>query len=187
MIHANSWLLTDDILPQIREKSVATGLPRQRALIAYLAGNCGPGTFRHSCGQHFFVRQFALAGKVVIIDEVHSYDLYTGTLIDALIRELLSLQCTIIVLSATLTNKRRAQLLNSSDSTSPNIGVIMDKKPQPYPLISGRVKERLIDIQEIQSPPSRNVKIIWIAKEAAILKALELAQKVEPCCGYATR
>src|SRR2546422_8585935 len=29
----------------------------------------------------FFLRQFALAGKVVVLDEVHSYDLYTGTLI----------------------------------------------------------------------------------------------------------
>jgi len=32
--------------------------------------------------KHFFVRRFALAGKVVILDEIHSYDLYTGTLID---------------------------------------------------------------------------------------------------------
>ncbi|HNV36371.1 MAG TPA: CRISPR-associated helicase Cas3' [Rectinema sp.] len=179
LIHANSWLLTDDILPQIREKSGRDWFASaKRALIApFGVGTVDQALLGILAAKHFFVRQFALAGKVVIIDEVHSYDLYTGTLIDALIRELLSLQCTIIVLSATLTNKRRAQLLNSSDSTSPNIGVIMDKKPQPYPLISGRVKERLIDIQEIQSPPSRNVKIIWIAKEAAILKALELAQK----------
>jgi len=59
----------------------------------------------------FFVRHFALAGKVVIIDEVHSYDLYTGTLIDKLITTLEGLGCTVIVLSATLTRKRRGQII----------------------------------------------------------------------------
>ncbi len=35
-----------------------------------------------------FVPQFALAGKVVVLDEVHSYDLYTGTLISHLVQRL---------------------------------------------------------------------------------------------------
>lgn len=61
--------------------------------------------------KHFFIRQFGLAGKVVILDEVHSYDLYTGTLIDVLVRRLRELHCTVIVLSATLTAARRRQLL----------------------------------------------------------------------------
>ena len=41
--------------------------------------------------RHSAVRAFGLAGKVVIIDEIHSYDTYTGTIIDelvALLREL---------------------------------------------------------------------------------------------------
>jgi CRISPR-associated endonuclease/helicase Cas3 len=64
---------------------------------------------------HFFVRRFGLAGKVVILDEVHSYDLYTGTLIDELVRRLRELHCTVIVLSATLTAARRRQLLQVDD------------------------------------------------------------------------
>ena len=46
---------------------------------------------------HFFVRQFGLAGKVVVLDEIHPYDLYTSTLIDTLVRRLRELECTVII------------------------------------------------------------------------------------------
>lgn len=62
----------------------------------------------------FFVRQFALAGKVVVLDEVHSYDLYTGTLIGQLVRRLRELGATPVILSATLTGRQRAELLGES-------------------------------------------------------------------------
>ena len=61
--------------------------------------------------KHGFVRRFGLAGKVVILDEVHSYDLYTGTLLDMLVADLRKLGCTVIILSATLTESRREKLL----------------------------------------------------------------------------
>lgn len=61
--------------------------------------------------KHGFVRRFGLAGKVVILDEVHSYDLYTGTLLDMLVADLRKLGCTVIILSATLTESRRERLI----------------------------------------------------------------------------
>lgn len=64
--------------------------------------------------KHGFVRRFGLAGKVVILDEVHSYDLYTGTLLDMLAADLRKLGCTVIILSATLTALRREKLLGCS-------------------------------------------------------------------------
>ena len=69
--------------------------------------------------KHFFVRHYALAGKVVILDEIHSYDIYTGTLIDKLISTLEGIGCTVIVLSATLTGKRRSQIVSSGTKKSP--------------------------------------------------------------------
>ena len=79
--------------------------------------------------KHFFVRRFALAGKVVILDEVHSYDIYTGTLIAALIRELVNLNCAVIVLSATLTAERRRELLAAA-------GIDEGESPDAYPLVT---------------------------------------------------
>src|SRR5690606_27911473 len=85
--------------------------------------------------KHGFVRAFGLAGKVVILDEVHSYDAYTGTLLDALVNLLRALHCTVIILSATLTRERRQQLLGSTWA-----------RDDDYPLITaapanGEVKE----------------------------------------------
>lgn len=57
--------------------------------------------------KHGFVRAFGLAGKVVILDEIHTYDAYTGTLLDALVELLRELHCTVIILSATLNKDRR--------------------------------------------------------------------------------
>ena len=79
--------------------------------------------------KHFFVRRFALAGKVVILDEVHSYDIYTGTLITSLIRELVNLRCTVIILSATLTAARRRELLDAA-------GIKETTAPADYPLVT---------------------------------------------------
>lgn len=70
------------------------------------------------------LRTFGLAGKTVILDEVHSYDAYTGTLLDELVRQLVNCKCTVIILSATLTGKRREKILNSEDNET------------SYPLIS---------------------------------------------------
>lgn len=68
--------------------------------------------------KHSFVRRFALAGKVVILDEVHSYDLYTGRLITQLVSHLRHLGATVIILSATLTKSRLAELLGKEGDFS---------------------------------------------------------------------
>lgn len=63
--------------------------------------------------RHFFVRLFGLAGKVVIIDEAHAYDTYTLTLLENLLRWLAALQTPVIVLSATLPEGKRQDLLKA--------------------------------------------------------------------------
>lgn len=68
--------------------------------------------------KHFFVRCFGLAGKVVVLDEVHSYDVYTGSLLDVLVRRLLEMRCTVLVLSATLTGERRDRLLTEAQGSA---------------------------------------------------------------------
>ena len=90
--------------------------------------------------RHSFVRSFGLLGKVVILDEVHSYDVYTGLLLDSLIERLRKLHCTVIILSATLTRKRRADLLAASAEC------------EDYPLISALA---LDDSRLLETPASK--------------------------------
>jgi CRISPR-associated endonuclease/helicase Cas3 len=71
--------------------------------------------------KHFFIRIAGLAGKVVVLDEVHSYDIYTGTLLCKLVELLSQCGCTIIILSATLASKQRAALLEAAGLKSAEI------------------------------------------------------------------
>ncbi len=173
LIHCNSWLMTDELTPKIEEKSGRDWFASaKRALIApFGVGTIDQALLGVVAAKHFFVRRFALAGKVVILDEVHSYDLYTGTLIDTLITTLESLGCTVIVLSATLTNQRRDQLLSSSGSSEEN------SSDMPYPLISGR--KNGFSTEQVAATPleSREVHVEFINTEAASSKAISLAQK----------
>lgn len=87
--------------------------------------------------KHFFVRRFGLAGKVVILDEVHSYNVYTGALIRQLVRELLVLRCSVIILSATLTRSRRQELLADAGAAPPEEAPDGGARaPDAYPLIT---------------------------------------------------
>ena len=56
------------------------------------------------------LRLLGLAGKVVVVDEVHAYDVYMSTIIARLLEWLAALDCTVILLSATLPRARRDEL-----------------------------------------------------------------------------
>lgn len=117
--------------------------------------------------KHSFVRSFALAGKVVVLDEVHSYDAYTGTLLDELVRRLRDVGCTVIVLSATLTAARRKALLG-------------DGAPEAdgYPLLTGIRADGGVVARPLEAPPSRTVRLRWIdaAAQSPIVAAIEKAR-----------
>lgn len=101
--------------------------PRRALLAPFGVGTVDQALLGVVAAKHFFVRQYALAGKVVVLDEVHSYDLYTGTLIDVLVRRLRDLGATVIVLSATLTAARRRDLLGLAPTATVS---------DAYPLLS---------------------------------------------------
>ncbi|MFP4146130.1 MAG: CRISPR-associated helicase Cas3' [Halorhodospira sp.] len=61
--------------------------------------------------RHHFLRLFGLAHKVVVLDEVHAYDLYTYGLLETLVRWLRELGASVILMSATLPPARRRRLL----------------------------------------------------------------------------
>ena len=179
LIHANSWLMDSDSLMlsnnEAREKAGDYGYnwfsSAKRALLAQF----GVGTIDQAllgivAVKHFFVRHYALAGKVVIIDEIHSYDLYTGTLINKLITTLEGLGCTVIILSATLTGKRRHEIIPVSDDNTTEANI-------PYPLISGK-KEMVTFKSVAATPPNhRNIAIEFIDMPIAAQRAVTLAAK----------
>ena len=147
LAHGNAWLKDDFNLrinpafprgeekdgespnDTVREARSWFSSAKQSLLAPYGVGTVDQALQGVVAVKHFFVRRFALAGKVVILDEVHSYDIYTGTLITALIRELVNLRCSVIILSATLTADRRNELLAAG-------GIKELSSPTEYPLVS---------------------------------------------------
>jgi len=181
LVHGNSWLMDKEPFLSISQTNVnAMGTEdariganwfssAKRALIApFGVGTVDQALLGVVAAKHFFVRHFALAGKVIILDEVHSYDLYTGTLIDTLIATLESLGCTVVVLSATLTGKRRDEIVSLSDYCG--------ESALPYPLITGRREGELLPSAAAAPPPSRKVKVEIISVEKAAEEALSIAR-----------
>jgi CRISPR-associated endonuclease/helicase Cas3 len=125
--------------------------PSKRALLMpFAVGTIDQALLAVLKVRHFFVRCFGLAGKVVILDEVHSYDVYTGTLLDLLVRRLLEMHCTVIVLSATLTDKRRAALLAQTQPEQDTAG--------GYPLITAETGTGCV-VYKPDPPPGMEVAI----------------------------
>ena len=69
--------------------------------------------------RHNFVRLWGLANRVVIFDEIHAYDAYTGTLLIHLLRWLLALGSSVVLLSATLSPAFRRKLAAVVNSAFP--------------------------------------------------------------------
>lgn len=79
--------------------------------------------------RHHFVRLWGLANRVVVFDEIHAYDAYTGTLLLHVLRWLLALGSSVILLSATLPPSTRRELAKV-------VGGSLHEPEEPYPRLS---------------------------------------------------
>lgn len=87
---------------------------RRRPLLSpYGVGTLDQALYAVLNVKHHFVRLWGLGNRVVVLDEVHAYDTYTSGLIAALLRWLKALDCSVILMSATLPQSRRAELVRA--------------------------------------------------------------------------
>lgn len=142
LLHGLAWLMKT----QMGEEGQPGGAWFQQAkrglLAPFAVGTVDQALMAVMNVKHGFVRAFGLAGKVVILDEVHSYDLYTGTILQQLVSQLRDWGCTVIILSATLTQARRAQLLQAN------------VQRQDYPLITAKSASSDTVYEQPAAPPS---------------------------------
>jgi CRISPR-associated endonuclease/helicase Cas3 len=109
-------------------------LPRKRTLLApYGVGTIDQALLAAMNTRHVGLRLLGLSGKVVIVDEIHAYDLYMSSILDRLLVWLRELGASVILLSATLPSARRAALLQ----TFARPGAPLPPTPETdYPLIT---------------------------------------------------
>lgn len=170
LLHSNAWL-KETIMGEEGSPGGSWFQASKRGTLApFAVGTIDQALMAVMNVKHGFVRTFGLMGKVVILDEVHSYDSYTGTLLDALVKSLRDLQCTVIILSATLTRERRMALLGIKNDESLSHG--------DYPLISGVRKDKQL-IKTVPQEISGHDITIQLCKrdEQAIEDALLRAEQ----------
>lgn len=126
LVHGQAYLAREDLARQLNLYSDADRAdpagssarasqtwfaPKKRALLApYGVGTVDQAELTTLSTRHYMLRLFGLAGKVLIIDEVHAYDLYMSTILQHVLRWLATLGTSVILLSATLPSGRHREL-----------------------------------------------------------------------------
>jgi CRISPR-associated endonuclease/helicase Cas3 len=109
--------------------------------------------------KHVFVRLFGLAGKCMILDEVHAYDAYMTTLMERLLRWLAAIRCPVVLLSATLPHEKRLRLLRAyAGDTTP------EPRTEEYPRLTTVAIGGSPAVRHVDADPKRaqTVALGWL-------------------------
>lgn len=191
LLHQKAWLTATEMGEDGRPGGAWFNQSKRGLLAPFAVGTLDQALMATMNVKHGFVRAFGLAGKVVVLDEVHTYDTYTGTLLDALVALLRQLRCTVIILSATLSNSRRAQILGlplRNDAAYPLIvSAPLDRAATEIPVTDGSCRHVQVQLHnclpaaldEALLRAGRGQQVLWIENTVAEAQAryLDLAAR----------
>ena len=153
LLHSTAWLTDDEAEPsgfQTEEEAYAAQwlMPMRRAMLSSFAvGTVDQAMFSVLNVKYGVFRLLGLSNKVLVIDELHSYDLYMRDILVRLLEWCKALEIPVVLLSATLPPEKKQALL-SPYTTQPLQKV--------YPAVtavtaSGRVMQRRVERTEKKS------------------------------------
>lgn len=117
--------------------------------------------------RYSMLRHVGIAGKIVIFDEIHSYDVYTSEYIRTTIEWLRNYGVTVIVMTATLPPERRNELISAY--TEARIPTDFD---DAYPLITIGTNASVKQVP-IEPPPTDAVLSLDLLGEEEFLPKVE--------------
>ena len=116
--------------------------------------------------RHVMLRHLGMAGKVIIIDECHAYDVYTSKYLDRTLAWAGAYGQPVIILSATLPARRRKELLEAYLNKKSK-GIISKKIEEnlSYPLLTYTDGAEICQKELRNEPDSRKIEIGTLEKE----------------------
>lgn len=131
--------------------------------------------------KHLTMRQYALAGRILIVDEAHACDAYMGEELKRLLEMQARLGGSAIVLSATLNRTVRDGLIKSfSEGRNLCTGLGEETTVPPYPLVTRWSASAGLEQLGVEALPdlARSITVKAIASRATgMARALEAARQ----------
>ncbi|PWK64003.1 CRISPR system Cascade subunit CasA [Streptomyces sp. CG 926] len=132
---------------------------RKKGMLApFVVGTIDQLLFAGLKSRHLALRHLALAGKVVVIDEVHAYDAYMNEYLERVLSWLGAYRVPVVMLSATLPSGRRRQLAEAYSGAA-------DLRPEleaadAYPLISMVAPGRNSVVRAPEAAADRRTEVV---------------------------
>ena len=182
LLHSNAWLGEEiETYNSEEEKYIYQWmLPGKRAMLSQFAvGTVDQAMMSSMCVRYGVLRLLGLTEKVLIIDEIHAYDMYMMNIITGLLAWCKALQIPVVLLSATLPRDKIKRLLsvytNSdySDYRYPSITAVNENGAiMNYP-IKTVAKQMIYDLE---------IKDILNSEEDIAILALKKVSQGGCCC-----
>ncbi|MFJ4683746.1 CRISPR-associated helicase Cas3' [Streptomyces sp. NPDC088789] len=107
---------------------------KKQLLASFAVGTVDQLLFAALKSRHLALRHLAVAGKVVVIDEVHAYDAYMNRYLDRTLEWLAAYRVPVVLLSATLPAARRKELAAAYAGAESAAGI--ETSADAYPLLT---------------------------------------------------
>ncbi|MBQ0037931.1 MAG: CRISPR-associated helicase Cas3' [Clostridiales bacterium] len=157
---------------------------RKQALLAdFVVGTVDTALMSALRQKHVMLRHLGLCGKVVVIDECHAYDAYMSRFLLRMLQWLGAYQVPVILLSATLPNEKKREMLQAYSKPYGKGGdIFFLPSSEDYPLLTWADADGVRSIA-IQNTSSSSEVVITTLTEGMLADALREHLSEGGCAG----
>lgn len=171
LVHAMSWLVKSEVDEKYSEIGEWLENTRTGMLSSSAVGTVDQAMMSVMQVRFGVLRLLGLVGKVLIIDEIHSYDAYMSGIIEVLLKWCAALRIPVILLSATLQQSTRLKYLEAYMGNK----VEKCELSMHYPLITVDTEKKEIKVKD-----SYIHKEVSIEKKPLLNKLDNIVNILEP-------